>query len=396
MKRALSAAMIPLALAALLCLFACPSDGLPPADKETETETEDTAVPVLDRAAAEPGVSGERLRLRFQSDTAGTWHALVLDAAAPAPADAAAAKAHGAALSGPMAAGENACIIAGLAPGTYAAYIAGESGSGLLSELLTLADIRAAPFSIAGSQWHMGAGRLSFRADNKASIHGFAYDYTYDSAARTGWVSGDINRNTSTVDGKGPGDIINALGDFAVNIDAEGFVTGVTFANYRDANFAGARDPAFAITFVPTRPVLPPEDLTGTCWSWGGSGLTLEFLPSGKVLQFSPTGYYPHPHVYTSHSFDPAYRYADHPEEGPLEIGAISRAERVCSYSGMPTALGAFIIMHDFKPEGGSKKVDRCLYFPGPESRYHIREPFNRKGYKDYGHRADYIKRTDD
>jgi hypothetical protein len=61
--------------------------------------------------------------------------------------------------------------------------------------------------------------------------------------------------------------------------------------------------------------------------------LVLEFLPNGKVLQFSTSGYYPHPHIYESYTFDPA-----------TEIGYIAKAERMCSYSTANTALGAFIM----------------------------------------------------
>jgi hypothetical protein len=246
----------------------------------------------------------------------------------------------------------------------------------------------------------MGVGRLTFGANGKVSIHGFSYDYTWDAGSRGGWVSGHINQRDKVYDGKGPGDIINALGSYSVNMNQDGYIEGITFDNYRDTNYigTGGGEVRLDLTFTPARAAVPPERLTGTCWSWGGSGLTLEFMPNGKVLQWSPSGYYPHPHIYSGYWFDPEYDYsASYPgDPNPIiEVGYIEAADRLCSYSGAPTALGAFVIMHDFKDETGTIR-ERCLYFPGPESRYWVRELFNGKGYKSYTHRADYAKRTDD
>jgi hypothetical protein len=392
------------ALAVLFCLAACAMDADPPPG---DTPPEVTP-PALSGAAAAVNVSGESVRLAFTSDRAGTFYALLLDAA-EAPPGAAAVKAGAAAsgvfaVSGPMTGGQNVREISGLKAGVYTAYITAEDGAGsLVPEPLVLEGINAAPFDIAGSHWYMGVGRLTFGADGKARIHEFNYNYTYNEQTRAGWVSGDTYGRTESYDGKNKGDIINALGNFTVNVDAEGYVSGIAFDNYRETNHrnSNGEEVRLDIVFTPARTAVPSDRLTGTVWSWGGSeggGLTLEFLPNGKVLQFSPSGYYPHPHIYSSYWFNPEYDYSasySNDAKPVVELGYIAVADRLCSYSPSNTALGPFIIMHDFTDENG-KKRDQCLYFPGPESHYHALEPFNRYGYKAYGHRADFAKRKDD
>jgi hypothetical protein len=392
-----------IAAALMFCLAACETEA---GAGETLTEPE-VLTPALGAAAAAVNVSGGSVRLTFDSDRAGTFYALLVGAAETAPVDAAEVK-EGAvsgapAASGPMIAGENSCEISALVSGSYNAYIAAEDGEGgLLPDPLVVEGIIAAPFNIAGSQWYMEVGRLTFGADGKAKIHEFNYGYSYAEESRTGWVSGDTNQNNTTYDGKKKGDIINALGSFSVNVDEGGYISGLAFDDYRETNYhSGGQHIKLDIVFTPVRTAVPPDRLTGSVWSWGGSeggGLTLEFLPNGKVLQFSPSGYYPHPHIYSSYWFNPEYDYgASYPtDKNPVvEVGSIAVAERLCSYSPSNTALGAFIIMHDFTDEN-SKKREQCLYFPGPESRYHTREPFNKQGYKAYKHRADFARRKDD
>jgi hypothetical protein len=384
-----SSRLAALVFAALLfCLAAC----------ETEVGADGTPPPgpgafALAQATAAVNVSGSSVRLNFDSDREGTFYALLVDAESGETPGAAEVKTKAAvsgafAASGPMASGQNACTIDGIAAGNYTACIAAEDEAGaLVPEPLVLEGITAAPFAIAGSQWYMGAGRLTFGSKGQATIHDFKYAYTYDSATRTGYVSGHVNKNSTPYDGKKSGDIINAPGSFSVNIDDGGYIGGITFANYRDT--------PFKMDFAATRSALPSNSLAGTSWWWLNTSLVLEFLPNGKVLQFSTTGYYPHPHIYSSYTFDPEFRYAAYPNEGPYEVGFIHKADRVCSFSTAPTALSGFVIMYDWKDDRGIK-VDQVLYFPGPESRHHVREPFNKKGYKEYGHRADFARLTDD
>ena len=333
---------------------------------------------------------GSALRLSLDVPAAGTVYALLLGAESPAPETSAQVRDSADTAGKPVVKGQNTFDISDLAAGDYTVYVVFANSEGALSEtLVTLEGIHAAPFQIAGSKWYMGAGCLTFGDDGKARMHDFAYDYTYNGEERSGYVSGHVNQRTTEYDGKACGDIINALGNFTVDTDEEGFLAGLTFADYRES--------WEEVSFGLSRVEVPPDRLTGTCWSWGGSGLTLEFLPNGKVIQWSPTGYYPHPHVYTSYTFNPAYVYAEYDDgdRSPWKIGVISKAERVCSYSGAITALGAFVILNNFTDEDKIVR-DQCLYFPGPEHRLHVREPFNELGYKAYRHRADYAKRTDD
>jgi formylglycine-generating enzyme required for sulfatase activity len=351
--------------------------------------SQEDAAAMLTVASVGVSVSGGSVRIAFTSDSAGTWYALALaeEEAAPSP-DAVMTDYTG---TGVMAERSNTVTLSVPASGFHSVYIVGKAADGTV-DMLTLSGIGAAAWSgIAGTRWYMGQARMSFGSDDRVSFRGFTYDYGYNSGERTGWVShneGHKYGRSQEYDGKVSGSIINPPGPFTVNIDAENFITGITFSNYRETN--GEK-----VTFTPARTPVPSNRLTGTCWSWGGSGLTLEFLPNGKVLQWSPTGYYPHPHIYTIYWFEPRYTWPGMPNEAPVKVGSISKAERVCSYSGALTALGAFVILHNFTDENNILR-DQCLYFPGPESGYHVREPFNRKGYKDYGHRADYARRTDD
>jgi hypothetical protein len=351
-------------------------------------------------AAATVNAYGDAVRIAITSSSDGEWYALLLgeDGSVPAGADEVKAAATE---SGAMTEGANTFTVSGLSPGVYTAYIVGAAwvsadGTGTdkaaepveVLELITVPDINAAPFTaIAGTGWYMGPGRLSFGTDGKASIHGFKYDYTWDVAARTGYVSGHVNNRSEQFDGKKSGDIINALGNFTVDIDGEGFISGITFEDYRETGFE--------MTFTPARTAPESNSLAGTCWWWLDTSLVLEFLPNGKVLQFSTTGYYPHPHIYSSYWFDPEYRYGAYPKEAPVEVGYIARADRVCSFSTAKTPLGGFIIMQNYKDDRNIV-VESDLYFPGTESRYHVREPFNKKGYKEYKHRADFARLTDD
>ena len=346
------------------------------------------AVDMLTDASVSVSVSGDSVRVCFTSDRQGTWYALTLTEDEDAPT--AERVMENKTATGAMAEGLNNFTQSVPASGFHSVYIAGKGEDGAV-DMAALSGIGGAAFTgIAGTRWYMGQARLTFVSGDRASFRGFTYDYGYDSGQRTGWVSHDVGHKYGkgqSYDGKVSGSIINPPGDFTVDIDGE-FITGITFSNYRETN-------GEEVTFTPARTPVPSDRLTGTCWSWGGSGLTLEFLPNGKVLQWSPTGYYPHPHIYTSYWFEPRYTWPGMPNEAPVKVGSISKAERVCSYSGATTALGAFVILHNFTDENGILR-DQCLYFPGPESGYHVREPFNKKGYKDYRHRADYARRTDD
>jgi hypothetical protein len=326
-------------------------------------------------ATAAVSADGAKVRVSFTADDAGTYYALLLPAGEPDPSDTQAVKDHAAKTTGTASAGQNSFTITGLSPAAYNVYIALENGEGiLLADLLPVRDINAAPFTITGSQWYMGAGRLTFGGDGKITFHEEKYSYTYNEAAKTGYVSGHRNKNTTVYDGKKSGDIINALGNFTVNID-DGFVGGITFSNYRETNFT--------MEFTPTRQTQAANSLAGTTWWWRATSLFLEFLPNGKVLMFSNSGYYPHPHIYSSYTFD-----------SETEIGKIEKADRVCSYSTALTALGGFVIKHDWKDD---RKVilDNDLYFPGPEGgKYYVM--FEKSGYKNYGHRADFHKLSND
>jgi hypothetical protein len=341
-------------------------------EQEQETEKGEEEEPpspdslVLEGGAAAVNALG-KVRLDFSSDRDGTWYVLILPGGGDAPS--AEALTAGPSASGSMTEGQNTLSLEVPEPGIYSFYIAAKGPGGILSEVLTIPDINAVPFTgIAGTQWYMGEARLSFGTEGKASFHGADYDFTWDAAALTGWVAGDKYR----------GGFINAPGDFTLDTDDEGFITGITFVGYRETDIA--------MTFSPERRARDPASLAGTLW---GTVMVLEFLPNGEVLQFNTTGYYPRPNIYSSYTFDPEYVY---PGEDPVEIGVIASARRA---AGAATALGAFIIMYDFETSAGTAG-DCVLYFPGPESKYFARRPFNGKGYKEYKHRFDHIRQTDD
>jgi hypothetical protein len=287
--------------------------------------------------------------------------------------------------NGTLAQGHNAVSVTGLTCGqNYNIFLVAEDSGGLSAVYALSNVLPTALDGIAGSEWYMGNGRLTFKADGHISLHGFNYDYNYDAVAKTGWVSGNRYNRTETFDGKQQGDIINMLGNFTVNTADDG--ASITFNNYRDSGFE--------VTYTNTPQFVPEDRLTGTAWSW--PSLELEFLPNGKVLQFSTTGYYPHPHIYKAYTYNPALEVTRlNGTKETIEAGYIDTAERLCSYSPANTPLGWFVIMHNFKTEN-NVTVDACLYFPGPESRFHAIEPFNQKGYKNYGHRADFVRRTDE
>jgi hypothetical protein len=374
----------------------------------------------LEDASAAVSASGGSVRLGFSSDREGTFYALVLPADAEAPEDADGLKeAAPVPATGAMTAGTNTFTVSSLDPGgVYTAYITAEAleteaeaaaraeaegaeeaePAPVLSRVLTLSGIKPAPFTgISGTAWYMGPGRLTFGAGGTASIHGFNYAYTWDAASGTGWVSGHVNQRTGTVyDGKNTGDIINALGSYSVSMDGD-YITGVTFSNYRDTpaqfsmTFVPARDPAEATERRPDG----TDSLAGTCWWWLATSLVLEFLPNGKVLQWSTSGYYPHPHVYSAYQYDTDYVYDAYPGD-TFRVGFIEVADSVCSYSGAIIPLGRFVIMDDFKDDR-NVIVDQDLYFPGPEGgRHYTYNPSAIKGYKHYNHRADFARLTDD
>jgi hypothetical protein len=354
------------------------------ADTETEQQHEHEGPPALSSpggatgATAVVSVDGSKIRVSFDADDAGTYYALLQPASGSDPESVQSVKDSAGAETGPVSTGQNSFTIQNVSTGVYTAYIVLQDKDGnLLSDMLPVRDINAAPFTITGSQWYMGPGRLTFGADGKVSFHEENYDYTYTEANKTGYISGYVNKRDETFNGKKKGDIINALGNFAVNIDADDFVEGITFSNYRDT------ENPIEIIFTPTQQIYEPNSLAGTQWWWRATSLFLEFLPNGKVLMFSNSGYYPRPHVYSAYTFDPE-----------TEIGKIEKADWVCDFSTAKTALGWFVIKHNWKDDRGVV-IENDLYFPGPEGGKYY-GMFEKKGYKNYGHRADFDKLSND
>ncbi|MDR1909443.1 MAG: hypothetical protein LBQ35_05975 [Spirochaetaceae bacterium] len=307
------------------------------------------APPVLSEGRADSATrSGAGAALIFTSDQPGTCYYLVLDAGDPAP-DAAGVRARGAAKN--AVAGPNALAVTGLTPETnYAAYIVVENTAALLSQVITLSGISPADFAITGSEWYLGRDRLVFQ-DGTALTHGKQYDFTYNAGNGTGAITGDISQTAHSHEGINVDSVINALGPFTITEDT----LTLTFHNYRNSGFE------VAFSKIPD-PAAAENLLVGTAWSWGGNGLTLEFLPNGRVLQYSFGGYYPHPHIYP-YTWDRA-----------AQKGSIAGALRVCGYSTATTPLGPFRIM-TLKGDGITR-----VYFDN---------------YKSYGHDADYHKRPE-
>jgi hypothetical protein len=248
-------------LAAALLLMAAFSSCDMNADDDDDTEHTQANAPVLSEGAADAvSLSGTSVRLVFSSDKPGTCYVLVqnADAAAPEASGIKTAVTQNGAGSYTMAAGQNTLTLTGLTAGAdYTAFIAGEDAADSLSTALAIEGIKPAVLAIAESQWYMGKGRLTFKANGKASIHGYEYAYTYNAETHTGYVSGNINNRTDPLDGKEHGDIINALGNFTVNSEDDG--RSLTFADYRETNFA--------IDFTKTAQVVEANLLTGTLWA---------------------------------------------------------------------------------------------------------------------------------
>jgi hypothetical protein len=318
----------------------------------------DTVPPVLSGAAANAeGVEFTGAQFSFTSSEAGTVYFLVLGESVPAP-DAKTVRAQGAAESkgsGSVQAGENAFVAAGLTLGEhYTAYIAAEDAAGNLSVVLSVNGIVPSVRSLIGSEWYFGnAAKLVFEG---AVIKIFGWEYPYTYSAGVGHIDGDVSVGSHPHEGIAVGDFINSLGDFTL----DGFT--VTFSNYRNSTFP--------LTF--TRVRVPPADdpMLGTAWHWPQphQNRVIEFLPNGKAIQYGITGYYPHPHIYTYGNWDDA-----------AQRGRIKTAERVCHFSGATTALGWFEIKENFLTAEGTRPA-WDLYF---------------SNYKEYGHRADYVKRPE-
>jgi hypothetical protein len=204
--------------------------------------------------------------------------------------------------------------------------------------------------SMIGSKWYFGAAELEFLSSRYIRIHGKEYTYTYNPENRSGAISGDISNNSATYDGISQGDVINALGPFTLAADT----LSLTFSNYRNSTFTA--------TFLKDADPGAAGTLTGSAWYW--PSLVLEFLPNGKALMYSFTGYYPHPHIYP-------YNY-----DSGEKTGSFGTAERVCAYSSSTLSIGSFEIKENFDTGDGTIALFD-LYF---------------SNYKSYGHRADFVK----
>jgi hypothetical protein len=335
-----------------LLLTGCPMDS-------EDDDNGDTVPPALsDGSVNADGVVFAGARLSFISSEAGTAYFIVLSDTAPAP-NAKTIKAQGQAESkgsGKILEGENGLTAGGLSAGLpYTAYIAAEDAAGNLSAVLTLGGIvpTVQPL-LAGSEWYFGnIAKLTFRDGSRVTIYGYVYDYTFDAATGTGHIVGDVSQGAHSFEGINNGDKINSLGDFTLDGPS------ITFSNYRNATFP--------VTFASRRTTSEKEPLLGTAWHWGV--MVLEFLPNDKAIQYNVTGYYPHPHIYAYGNYDPSTRR-----------GRIKTAERVCDYSQSTTGLGWFEIKADFPIEDHTV-VDFDLYFAS---------------YKEYGHRADFVKWHDE
>ncbi|WP_157784169.1 hypothetical protein [Treponema primitia] len=335
-----------------------------------EPDDSDTTAPILSAgtAAGLGSLSGSIARVSFTADEGGGYYYAVLDAGESA-LTASAVKAQSAGIGGTgiAAAGENTVSIGGLTQGlSYTVYIVVQDTAGNLSSLLTIADIKpTVSFLLPGTEWYFKNGVLKFD-ETKASINGRKYDYSYNPDTKTGSIAGDTSgRQYTGIDASikadgviETGDIINALGDFAI----DGDTYSLSFNNYRNSSFA--------ITFSETKDSAAADTLIGTTWYW--PSLILEFVTENQAILYSVTGYYPYPYIY-------GYTY-----NTASKTGSIKTAVRVFSTAFSTLALGDFSIeanfptWHDsFTNPGQGPVVPLNLYFAN---------------YKSYGHGADFIK----
>jgi hypothetical protein len=131
--------------------------------------------------------------------------------------------------------------------------------------------------------------QMEFKAENKVSISSLEYDYTYDSAALTGEVSGDLNRRT------GQTGIVNRLGPFTVDDNT------LTFSDYRESGAAvvftrtgaGANDSLEGTVwrfFRPDGTFSAAENLIGVIWY--GPNFVIECLDASNAILYALDGYY--------------------------------------------------------------------------------------------------------
>jgi hypothetical protein len=137
--------------------------------------------------------------------------------------------------------------------------------------------------ALAGTKWYWGENVLTFLDDGSHAVINTlgwttstpGYDYTYDAVARSGYITGDINR-------RGGGEIyINDLGPFTITMDSSFALVTLRFSNYRESGTAIT----FARSYSPI-----DHDLIGVIWY--GPNFLIECLDGANAILYALDGYY--------------------------------------------------------------------------------------------------------